>query len=238
MRLLKVLLEKLAYIEAGIAMRWAASSHRRLMLVQWGLPPKPQYFDHHIDLFYQWIKTRDAMWLERGVFSALALNGGNVLELSCGDGFNARNFYSLRANKVLAVDIDPDAISLAIRKNSAPNIIYKRLDITSSLPCEHFDNVIWDFGFPLLEYFTESEVDNIFKNIKKILCGVGVFSGYTLAQNVGVDLPPEGKVFLNKEDLQNFLLIYFDKVIVFETKSPNRLNLYFWASDNLLPFDD
>lgn len=227
------MLEKAISIEASIARRWSASSHKRLMLVQWGMAPRPQHFDHHIDLFYQWLKTRDAMWLERGVFSALAINGGKVLELSCGDGFNARNFYSLRANEVVAVDIDPDAISKARRKNSAPNIKYQIMDIRSSLPSDHFDNVIWDFGFPLLEFFTENEVANIFQNIKKVLNGVGILSGYTLAEN---NVTTENIAFCNKQDLRNFLLTYFKNVLVFQTKTPGRVNLYFWASDRDLPF--
>ncbi len=95
-RLVKPFLEKIVAIEAKLASKWASSSHKRLLWIQWGLPPQPEYFDHHIDLFFQWRATRNPLWLERGVFSQLALSsGGVVLELCCGDGFNARNFYSL-----------------------------------------------------------------------------------------------------------------------------------------------
>lgn len=162
----KDILEGIISFEAFIARRWAANAHWRLMMVQWGLPPKPQHFDHHIDLFYKWMKTRDAMWLQRGVFSSIILSGGKVLELSCGDGFNSRNFYSLRASSIVACDSDEKAIANARLKNSAPNISYEIANITNSMPEGQFDNVIWDFGFPLLEYFSEIEITNIFKNIK------------------------------------------------------------------------
>src|SRR6476469_812644 len=113
----KPLLESLTQLEGRVATRWAAQAHRRLMSVQWVLPPQPEHFDHHIDLFYQWLSSRNSFWVERGVFGGLALKGGNVLELACGDGFNARNFYSLRSKKVIACDFDPRAIATAKAKN-------------------------------------------------------------------------------------------------------------------------
>ena len=73
-RLVKPFLEKIVEIEVRLAGKWASFSHKRLLWVQWGLPPQPEHFDHHIDLFFQWRATRNPMWLERGVFSQLALN--------------------------------------------------------------------------------------------------------------------------------------------------------------------
>src|SRR5438128_2307573 len=84
-------LELLFGLEASIAGAWAAASHERLMHSQWAAAPQPENFDHHIDLFYKWLATRNPLWVERGVFGSLVLRGGDVLELACGDGFNARN---------------------------------------------------------------------------------------------------------------------------------------------------
>jgi len=42
--------------------------------------------------------------------------------------------------------------------------------------------------------------------------------------------------FKSKEDLRRFLAPHFACVTVFETKHPGRHNLYFWASDGVLPF--
>ncbi|QWE16961.1 bifunctional 2-polyprenyl-6-hydroxyphenol methylase/3-demethylubiquinol 3-O-methyltransferase UbiG [Polynucleobacter sp. AP-Nino-20-G2] len=235
----KDILERIISFEEFIARRWAANAHWRLMMVQWGLPPKPQHTDHHIDLFYKWMKTRDAMWLQRGVFSSIILSGGKVLELSCGDGFNSRNFYSLRASSIVACDSDEKAIANARLKNSAPNISYEIANITNSMPEGQFDNVIWDFGFPLLEYFTQIEVTNIFKNIKsRISEKKRIFSGYTIAQKKSENLAIPELTFSNAQELHGFLSNFFSKVFVFETHSPDRLNLYFWASDNPLPFAD
>ena len=107
------------------------------------------------------------------------------------------------------------------------------------MPEGQFDNVIWDFGFPLLEYFSEIEITNIFKNIKsRISEKKGIFSGYTVAQKKSENLAMPELTFSNAQELHIFLANLFTKVFVFETKSPDRLNLYFWASDNPLSFSD
>jgi hypothetical protein len=74
---IKFILEYIATLECYFARKWVSSAHKRLMKVQWGIPPGPEHFDHHIDLFYQWLATRNSRWLERGVFGSLALQVGN-----------------------------------------------------------------------------------------------------------------------------------------------------------------
>lgn len=72
---IKTRLEPLVEIECGLSAKWAASAHRRLMTVQWTLPPQPEFFDHHIDLFYLWLSSRNSLWLERGVVGSIVLRG-------------------------------------------------------------------------------------------------------------------------------------------------------------------
>ena len=43
-------------------------------------------------------------------------------------------------------------------------------------------------------------------------------------------------MFKNKEELFVFLKPWFKNVLVFETESVVRNNLYFYASDGLIPF--
>ena len=220
--------------ECSIAIRWAASAHKRLMAVQWNMPPQPEHFDHHIDLFYQWLASRNPLWLERGVFGSLALHGGNVLELACGDGFNARNFYSVRSSHVVACDFDSQAIATARRKNNAPNVDFVLADIRTDMPNGTFENIVWDAA---IEHFTPTEIERIMREIKSRLTSDGVLSGYTIVER------PEGKSlshheyeFRSKEDLLRFLTPHFKNVTVFETVYPSRHNLYLWASDQSLPF--
>lgn len=97
--LLKSIAETIFEIESKLTKKWASAAHKRLFASQWFLQPAPEWFDHDIDLYYQWPKTNNSLWLERGVYGTLALKGGNLLELSCGDGFNAKHFYSHKSKK-------------------------------------------------------------------------------------------------------------------------------------------
>ena len=222
-------------LEATMAARWASAAHRRLMLAQWSLAPTPANFDHHIDLHHQWLRERNPLWLERGVFSLLALKGGDVLELACGDGFNTRNFYSLKSRRVVGCDIDIEAMANARRKNAAPNVEYVVSNILVELPPGRFDNVVWDFAFPLVKYFEPAQIAGILERIRASLLPEGILSGYTLAVSGDSTEPAKAYEFRRLEDLRAFLQPHFRNVVVFETLYPGRHNFYFWASDGTLP---
>lgn len=231
----KPVFEWMVQLECSVASRWVAVAHRRLMAVLYSIPPHPEHFDHHIDLYYQWRLYRNPVWLERGVYGNLALHGGSLLELSCGDGFNTRNFYSLRSKRVVACDFDPKAIKDAMRKNSAPNIDYVLADIRTGMPEGLFENIVWDAA---IEHFTEDEIDGILKDIKLRLTENGILSGYTIVEKKDGTkyLDDHEYEFKNKEDLLRFFTPHFKHVTVFETIDPSRHNLYFWASNGTLPF--
>lgn len=232
----KPLLECAVEWEARLAARWAAAAFRRMREVQWRLPPQPEHFDHRIDLYYQWLHSRNSLWLERGVFSSLAVKtGGRVLELACGDGFAARNFFSLRAREVIACDFDSRAIATARRTNSAPNVAYVLADIRTAMPAGVFDNVIWDAA---IEHFTPTEIHELLRDIGRRLDATGILSGYTIVerQDRTKSLSHHEYEFRDNQDLARFLRPYFRNVTVFETIYPDRHNLYFWASQAALPF--
>jgi SAM-dependent methyltransferase len=229
-------LEAITRGEARLAARWAAAAHHRLLRVQWGLAPQPEHFDHRIDLYYQWPVLRSSFWLERGVFGGLALRpGGSLLELACGDGFNARYFYSLRCSRVVACDFDPQAIATARRANAAPNVTHVLADIRTDMPAGRFDNVVWDTA---IEHFTPEEIDQVLRAVRTRLVPLGVLVGSTLvAREDGQKaLSHHEYEFKGKEDLRRVLAPHFANVMVFETPHPDRRNLYFWASDGVLPF--
>lgn len=231
----KPVLEGVLQIECWISRHWVSNAHKRLMAVQWQCPPNPEHFDHHIDLYYFWLSTRNSLWVERGVFGSLALQGGEVLELSCGDGFNARNFYSLRSKHVIACDFDIKAIETARSKNSAPNVDFVLADIRTAMPAGEFENIVWDAA---IEHFTTEEIEKILKGIKSRLTVNGIVSGYTIVERTDgtKSLPQHEYEFKNKEDLLRFFTPHFKNVTVFETIYTVRHNLYFWASDGRLPF--
>jgi len=203
--------------------------------VQWAIPPQPEWFDHSIDQYYQFTSSRNPLWVERGIFGGLALKGGDVLELACGDGYNARNFYSIRSRHVTAVDFDKAAIRVAKKRNKAPNVTFSLADIRSSMPVGEFDNVVWDAA---IEHFTETEIAKLMVDLKDRLTPEGVLSGYTIVERAdGKSLDDHEYEFKSKEDLRRFLTPHFTNVTVFETVYPSRHNLYFWASDGPVPFD-
>ncbi len=231
----KRLAEAIFELESRLARGWASAAHRRLFAAQWSLPPNPEWFDHSIDLYYQWAKTNNSLWLERGAYGSLALKGGRVLELSCGDGFNAKHFYAHRSQEVLACDFDPTAIRTARRKNHAPNISYVLADIRTQMPAGKFANITWDAA---IEHFTPQEITAIMGSIKERLTSDGILSGYTLVESAsGVKaLHQHEHEFKDMCDLQRFLAPHFRNIRIFETIYPSRHNLYFWASDAAIPF--
>ena len=215
-----------------------AATHRLQFYTEYHVFNTPESFDHFIDLYYLWRKQRYPIWLERGIFGLLTCKDqGDVLELCCGDGFNARNFYPIRAKSIVAVDFERDVIRFAQKYNSAPNIRFLTADIRYAMPQGVFDTIIWDAA---IEHFTETEIYQLLNEIKPRLKDGGYLSGYTIVEKTDGSKSHSlhEYEFKSKEDLLRFFSPHFKNVKVFETVYPIRHNLYFWASDDTLPFDE
>lgn len=220
----------------------ASYTHRVQYFVEWTGFEDPEYFDHYIDAYYLWPSTRSSLPWERGVFSAYAIQSNingpekpRVLELCCGDGFMTKYFYSLHAADITAVDFDSNAIEIAKKRNMAHNIDFKVCDIRNSLPIGKFNNIVWDAA---IEHFTESEIDSIMCNIRESLTTAGVLSGYTVLEKESGEkhLHQHEYEFKSKDDLARFFSPHFTSVQILETQYPSRTNLYFFASNGVLPF--
>ena len=160
--------------------KFSAFTHYVRFAVQWYPKPRPEWFDHYLDQHWQWSATSNSLWIERGVFSRLVMKpNSKMLEICCGDGFNARHFYSSQASSIIALDFDKDAIPHAKRYNSAPNVTYVLQDIRKGLPAGPFDNLVWDAA---IEHFTEAEIDQIMGQLVERLGSDGILSGYTLTE--------------------------------------------------------
>jgi SAM-dependent methyltransferase len=232
----KPFLEVVFSLEARLSEWWVSGAYHRLFLVQWGILPVPEFFDHKIGLYWMWRAKRSPHWVERGIFSLLALEQGcKVLELCCGDGFNAHFFYSVRAGSILSVDFDPRAIAHSRKHFRAENVTYELADIRTQMPEGIFDNITWDAA---IEHFTEIEIADLMDNIKRRLTPAGILSGYTIVERSDGKkmLPHHEYEFKSKDDLARFFRPHFRNVKVFETIYPDRHNLYFWASDGTIPF--
>src|SRR5690348_12359688 len=102
-----------------------------------------------------------------------------MLEICCGDGFNARHFYSSAVQSITAIDFDSDAITHAKRYNSAANVTYIQRDIRDGLPSGPFDNIVWDAA---IAHFTEREIEKLLETIVDRVGQSGIVSGSTLAK--------------------------------------------------------
>ena len=227
---------------SSLARKLSSGAHHLQFLLEWGVD-NPEYFDHFIDQHYAWKSSRNSLMWERGVYSNLALQATTtekrlpkVLELCCGDGFMTYHFYSLLAERVVAIDFDEYAIHRAKSNCGHENIDYLVGDIRSDIPDSKFDNIIWDAA---IEHFTEVEIINLMATIKSRLNSGGILSGYTIKEDHEghMHLHQHEYEFHNKEDLARFLKPHFKNVQVIETAFPNRTNLYFFASDENLPFE-
>ena len=212
------------------------STHHLQFLVEWAVD-NPEYFDHNIDMYSSWYKTRESFPVERGVFSSFAMTpNSRVLDLCCGDGFNSYYFYSLRAKHVTAIDFDREAIRWAKRNYKASNLTFNIGDIRTDIQDGPFDNIVWDAA---VEHFTETEITALMSRIKSVLAPSGTLSGYTIIEPAegGKHLHQHEYEFHSKDDLARFLTPHFNNVRVFQTVFPSRKNLYFYATDGTLPFD-
>jgi cyclopropane fatty-acyl-phospholipid synthase-like methyltransferase len=135
----------------------------------------------------------------------------------------------------LSVDFDPKAIDYARKHFRAENVTYELADIRTQMPNGIFDNIVWDAA---IEHFTETEIADVMANIKQRLTPTGILSGFTIVERSDGKkmLPHHEYEFKSKDDLARFFRPHFQNVKVFETIYPDRHNLYFWASDGIIPF--
>ncbi len=221
-------------LNAAIRATSSASHHLQYKLEGF-LRPSAEWFDHEIDVHWQWSARQRSMFLERGVLNGLALApGAQVLEICCGDGFNAHRFYAERARHVLAIDHSPTALAHARRHHARANVEYRQCDIRQSLPAGPFDNIIWDSA---IHHFTLAEVTVILASIHRTLTPTGVLSGYATIEP-GERYEYARLRFEDPESLAELLAGEFANVSVLETPDALRRNLYFFASDvrSVLPF--
>ncbi len=220
-----------------ISRKIAYQTHRIQMFLEW-TTDNPEHFDHNIDLYYKWRRDQQSFPMERGVWSSLALRGdGNTLDLCCGDGFYSFYFYSSKSKQITAIDFEPKAIQAGKQNFSLTKIKYVLGDIRKDIPAGPFDNIVWDAA---IEHFTENEIISLMTRIKTVLTPSGILSGYTIVEDHAHNrkrLHQHEYEFHSKEDLARFLTPYFKNVMVAQTTFEDRENLYFYASDELLPFE-
>jgi phospholipid N-methyltransferase len=212
-----------------------AFSHHFQYRVEGFLRPSAEWFDHEIDVHWQWVARQRSMFLERGVLNTLAMRpGAEILELCCGDGFNTHRFYAGRGSRILAVDYNPSALRHARRYHNRANIEYRKCDLRSEFPDGSFDNIIWDSA---IHHFSKPEATAILTSANARLRPAGILSGYTVIEPHS-EYAFTRTPFSSPDELADLLGGVFTHVAVRETPDALRRNLYFFASDTreALPF--
>lgn len=232
-------------IVASLSRTVARRAHYALFKIQWGIAPEPEWHDQLTTHYALWEMTGQPFLAERGAMALPAIPlGATVLELCCGDGYYTRYFHAARANSVVAMDFDPAAIAFASKYHRRQNVNYRVGDIRVDLPVGQFDTIIWNGA---IEHFTSEEIANLVPALISRLKPGGILTGYTIAEvapNIK-QLSHHEYEFKSKEDLLRFFTPYFKRAKVIESYWPAvpqpagvvRHNLYFYASDGTLPFD-
>jgi SAM-dependent methyltransferase len=221
----------------AIVRRITAASHRLQYKVEGFLRPSAEWFDHEVDAHWRWPTQGSSSFLERGVLNALSIRpGAEVLELCCGDGFNAARFYAARAGRLLAIDHNEHALAHARRRHSRPNLEFRLGDIREELPAGPFDNIIWDSA---IHHFTLDEAAVVLASVHRALRDDGLLSGYTVIEP-GQSYAYARMHFTDPEGLASLLSKEFEHVAIVETPDPLRRNLYFFAAQvrSALPFPE
>jgi SAM-dependent methyltransferase len=176
----------------------------------WWSYGEPHFTDQSITLWrlYRGDMGQGVYSLARAFYAAEHVKHGNcVLDIGCGDGSLTKRCLAPRASHVDAVDIEPSAISIARRKNAAPNIAYQVLDaVNQGLPRQAYDVVVLD---GVLGHLSGLDSKSLFDKIARTIGADGVFVG---SESLGHDGADHLQVFDRIEDLQELLGGSFSRV--------------------------
>lgn len=172
----------------------------------------------------------------RGFLSMMAVSEGDkVLDISCGDGFFSKRFFSTRASHVDAFDVETYAIEMANRYNADPKVSYTVRDaITDPFPSADYDVIIWDGG---IAHFPPGTNDLMMGKVKAALKPGGLFVG---SESLGFDGSEDHlQRWMDETEVRAMLSPYFRFVEVYSTsyfynvdRTGSRGEFYWRCSDS------
>ena len=225
--------EKLTEISRQISY----STHNLKTLCDFQVPPATLFTDHYVNQFFLMSALKRTWWVEGPAFCGLAIKpNSRILELGCGTGYYTEVFFAPFASEIVAIDIDARAIETAHRLHHADNIRYDVMDFRKSLPAGPFDVAIWT---PTIFAYSPGEVEALMERLRAAMTSSGRLCGWT---SVETDRPGPEVLWYDVKSLAARLNKHFNNVRVFErvhhTVRPPRHVLFFYASDENLPFDE
>lgn len=211
--------------------------HSMKFLFDFQISPATLFTDHFLNQFYFMSALKRTWWVEGPAFCGLAIKpGARILELGCGTGYYTDIFFSPFAADIVAIDIDPRAIETARRMHQASNIRYETMDFREKLPEGPFDVVVWT---PTIVAYTPADVHTMMGRLRQNMSKHALLCGWTAVES---DHDGEDVLWYDLKSLANRLNRYFENIRAFErihtTVQPPRHEMYFYASDGPLPFDN
>lgn len=182
-------------------------------------------YDHRFDYLRG---VENYGWYERAILARQKIKNNNkVLDIGCGDGIYSGIFYSIKARKVDAIDIDGVSIKHAQKYYSKKNVKFINAGVQDWLKTKRKYDAI--FMFAVIEHFEPQEGLKILKSIKKSLNKDGVFFGSTpMFKDEGAYNFEHKNEFHSKEALVKFLRKIFPKVDIYISEwQGNRSDCYF-----------
>lgn len=169
------------------------------------------WYDHKYDYLRG---VRNYHWLERVFFALPKISEGDmILDIGCGDGIYSGEFYSEKAKRVLAIDINQSAITNAKKYYGKKNVKFlKKNVITWNLPIKTYNVVIM---FAVIEHFTQQDGLKVLGKIRRSLKKDGVFFGSTpIFKTLDIANWEHKNEFTSEAQLVSFLKKIFNKVLI------------------------
>ena len=183
------------------------------------------WFDHRFDYLRG---IENYYWYERAILAQQKIKqDGVVLDIGCGDGIYSGLFYSAKAKKVEAIDMDKSAIQHAKKYYSRSNVNFKNIDIHNWLKKgKKYDTVVM---FSVIEHLSVEDGTETLKMIGKSLNKNGSLFGSTplFSDNDEHNFEHQNE-FSSELQLRSFLKKTFRKVDLYISIWPyGRKECYF-----------
>jgi 2-polyprenyl-3-methyl-5-hydroxy-6-metoxy-1,4-benzoquinol methylase len=180
---------------------------------QWQLGQTQPHFEDNRIFMFNFIFDDSAQHIGfspfyRGVFSSEVINNGDkILDIGCGDGFFTMRFFSERASRIDALDVEPSAIKTAETYNRATNVHYFLLDaVLQDFPSNNYNVVVWDGA---IGHFSIGDIKRVLKKIVEALSPDGIFVG---SESLGHEGADHLTVFETMEDVVSLLKLFFQSI--------------------------
>lgn len=177
---------------------------------QWELGRTPPHFEDNRIFMFNFVFDDSIRHIGlspfyRGFFSSEVIaSGDKVLDIGCGDGCFTMRFFSERASRIDALDVELSAIKAAETDNGASNVHYFLADaVLQDFPSNNYNVVVWDGA---IGHFSNGDINRMLKKIVKAMRPDGIFVG---SESLGHEGADHLTVFETIEDVFNLFKPFF-----------------------------